>query len=90
MAKLNAEQLTVVSPVVKDNAASATDKKLVELVKTQTGVEVTLQNVRETRQALGIRKTRGRNSRVLAEGEVQVIKRKAEAPAPESVVDQVV
>lgn len=87
MAKLTQEQLSQMKPIVAENAGSATDKKIAALVLEKTGVAVTVNSVREARKALGIRKTRGRNSRVLAEGEVQVVKVKA--TATESVVDVV-
>lgn len=74
MAKLGPEQVQAVAPVIKELAATTTDKAMVALIKEKTGVDVSVGQITEVRKGLGIRKTRGRNSRVLAEGEIYVPK----------------
>jgi hypothetical protein len=66
--KLSAEQTAVVEnvkQVIRDNCATVSDAKLVDVVKEKTSVEFTRLQLSQLRQEMGLRKTRGRNSKLV-------------------------
>ena len=64
--KLTKEQKDVVSVVVKDGAATLSDAQLVLKVKEVANVDVNKVQVSILRRSLGLKKTRGRKSHLVA------------------------
>ncbi len=65
MGKLTQEQIDVVRPLVQDLAAGMPDVKIAAAIKEKVNVDVSPQQVTHLRAKMGIRKTRGRNSKIV-------------------------